>query len=498
MNEYLLELRNITKYFSNNRVLDDVTLCVMPGEVLALVGENGAGKSTLMKILMGIYRSDSGGIFLNGHHLQITSPKQALDMGIQMIHQELSPVLDMTIAENIFAGAEPARKVFGLISIVDKMRMESEAKNALSQVGLNIEPGQRMRSLSIAQMQMVEITKAVSRSAKLIIMDEPTSALTEKETHILFDKIRQLRANGVSIIYISHKLDEIFEISDRISVLRDGRMIDTIPANQVDRNGLISRMVGRDLTSIYPKREVPIGDVLMEIKGLTWKKRVHDVSFFVRRGEILGVAGLVGAGRSETMSTLFGVLKKDAGEIFRNGQKVHIGKPSHAVSLGMAYITEDRRTSGLNLIGSIKHNISSVYLRKFTKRRLLNEKVERTVADRYIGALDIRTDSREKRVQLLSGGNQQKVAIAKWLVGDPEVIIMDEPTRGIDVGAKHDIYELIGELAAKGKAIVMISSEMPEVMGMADRIVVLADGHMVGSVERADFNQERILGMQFA
>ena len=497
MSGYLLELQNIVKAFSGNLVLDDVTLNVRPGEVLALVGENGAGKSTLMKILMGIYNADSGGIFLNGQQVLISSPRQALDMGIQMIHQELSPVLDMTIAENIFSGAEPARRLFGLINLVDKRRMESEARDALNEVGLYAEPARRMRSLSIAQMQMVEISKAVSRSAKLIVMDEPTSALTEKETRILFEKIRLLRSNGVSVIYISHKLEEVLEISDRISVLRDGRMIDTVPTGQVSRDALISRMVGRDLTSIYPKREVPIGEILMEFKGLCWKNRVKNVSFFVRRGEILGVAGLVGAGRSETMSALFGVLKKDAGEIYRDGQKVYIRKPSQAVSLGMAYITEDRRVSGLNLIGSIKHNISSVYLRKLTRHHLLYEKNERTIADRYITALSIRTDSREKRVQLLSGGNQQKVAIAKWLVGDPDVIIMDEPTRGIDVGAKHDVYLLMGELAASGKAIIMISSEMPEVMGMADRIMVLADGRVSGFVERADFNQECILGMQF-
>lgn len=498
MNNYLLEMQNISKSFSGNRVLDDVTLQVKPGEVLALVGENGAGKSTLMKILMGIYSADSGDILLSGQQVHISSPIQALDLGVQMIHQELSPVLDMTVAENVFIGAEPQIKALGLIRLADKKQMLTQARLTLAQVGLEVSPSERMGNLSIAQMQMVEIAKAVSRSAKIIIMDEPTSALTQKEADILFSKISDLRADGVSIIYISHKLEEIFQISDRVSVLRDGKMICTLPTAEVNRDKLISLMVGREMTEIYPKRDVSIGDILMESRGISYKNRVHDVSFWVRQGEILGVAGLVGAGRSETMSALFGVLKKDAGDIYLRGEKVQIKRPSQAVKLGMAYITEDRKVSGLNLIASVKHNICSVYLPRFTSRRLLNDKKERISADEYIQKMKIRTDSREKSVGLLSGGNQQKVAISKWLVGDPDIIIMDEPTRGIDVGAKHDIYLLMGELAAQGKAIIMISSEMPELMGMSDRIMVLCDSHVSGFVNREDFNQERILQMQFA
>ena len=498
MDKYLLELRNITKAFSGNRVLEDVTLRIKPGEVHALMGENGAGKSTLMKILMGIHRSDGGEIILDGQNVQISGAKQALDLGIQMIHQELSPVLDMTIAENVYVGAIPTKKALGLVKVVDRRSMEAGAKQVLARVGLDVPPSQLMRSLSIAQMQLVEIAKAVSRNAKLIIMDEPTSALTEKETGILFNQIRRLREEGVSVIYISHKLEEIFEITDTVSVLRDGHMIETVATKDVDRDHLIASMVGRELTNIYPKQELPIGDVLLEVKNLNWRNRVKDVSFSVRRGEILGVCGLVGAGRSETMSAMFGVYKKDSGEVFIDGKKVEIKSPSDAVDLGMAYITEDRKVTGLNLIGSIKHNISTVYLKRLTKNRLLCEANEREAADKYIEAMKIRTDSREKRVQLLSGGNQQKVAVSKWLVGDPDIIIMDEPTRGIDVGAKRDIYLLMGELASKGKAIIMISSEMPEVMGMADRIMVLADGRVTGFVDRKDFDQERILGMQFA
>ncbi|MDD3109489.1 MAG: sugar ABC transporter ATP-binding protein [Eubacteriales bacterium] len=497
MTDYLLELRGITKSFSGNRVLDDVTLRVLPGTVHALIGENGAGKSTLMKVLMGIYSADSGTIMLGSRQVDIGSPRQALDLGVQMIHQELSPVLDMTIAENLFAGAEETRKFLGIFRVVDRKRMENEAIEALAQVGLHIVPGKRMRALSIAQMQMVEIAKAISRRAKLIVMDEPTSALTEKETEILFDRIRALRDQGVSVIYISHKLEEISEISDMISILRDGRMIETVSAKGITRDYLISRMVGRELTNFYPKREVPMGDVLFEARGIGFRSRVKDVSFNVRRGEILGVAGLVGAGRSETMSALFGVLKKDAGDIYLNGRKAVIKKPSQAVAQGMAYITEDRKATGLNLIATIKHNITSVYLRLFTRRRLLNETKEQNTADKYIQMLKIRTESREKPVQLLSGGNQQKVAIAKWLAGDPDIIIMDEPTRGIDVGSMHDIYTLMGELAARGKAIIMVSSELQELMGMADRIMVLADSRVTGFIDRKDFDQEKILGLQF-
>ncbi len=495
MDNYLLEMRGIIKAFAGNRVLDEVTLCVRAGEVHALLGENGAGKSTLMKVLMGIYQADAGDVLLNGRAVRIAGPKQALDMGIQMIHQELSPVLDMTIAENVYTGAIPTK---GPFKLVDDDAMTKGALAVLERVGLDVPPSTRMRSLSIAQMQLVEIAKAVSRNARIIIMDEPTSTLTERETEVLFDQIRRLKREGVAVIYISHKLDEIFEITDRISVLRDGHMIDTLDTKDADRNALISRMVGRELTNIYPKRNVPIGDTLLEVKGLCWKRRVKDVSFTVRRGEILGVCGLVGAGRSETMSALFGTVKKDSGDVFLAGKKVDIQSPRQAVDLGMAFITEDRQVTGLNLIDSVKHNITTVYLKRLTVKRLLSEKNERNAADRYIEAMKIRTDDREKRAGLLSGGNQQKVAVSKWLLGDPDVIIMDEPTRGIDVGAKRDIYVLMGELAARGKAIIMISSEMPEVMGMADRIMVLAEGRVTGFVDRADFNQERILSMQFA
>lgn len=493
----VLTLKGISKAFSGNRVLDDVTLAVRPGEVHALIGENGAGKSTLMKILMGIYGADKGEIILDGHAAAIGNPRQALDMGVQMIHQELSPVPDMTVAENVFIGAEIRRKAFGFLSLVNKKEMEKQAQQLTAQVGLFVKPDTRMGSLSVAQMQMVEIAKAIRSNAKIIVMDEPTSALTEKETRILFDNIRALKAKGVSIIYISHKLEEIFAVCDRISILRDGKLMETVETGRVDRDYLIAKMVGRDIQNIYPGRTAAIGDVLIEFKNICWSNRVKDVSFSVRRGEILGVAGLVGAGRSETMSAIFGVLPKDKGEIVREGKTITIKKPADAVAQGMAYLTEDRKITGLNLIASIKHNITSVYLKRFLRRRLLHDPNECKAADQYISLMKIRTDTREKLVQLLSGGNQQKVAIAKWLAGSPDIIILDEPTRGIDIGAKHDIYQLIADLADQGKAIIMVSSELPEVMGLSDRIMVMAEGTVTGFVERADFSEERILAMQF-
>lgn len=497
MEHYLLETKGIHKSFSNNKVLEDVSLRVLPGEVLALIGENGAGKSTLMKILMGIHQADQGEILMMEQRVQLFGPRRALALGIQMIHQELSPIPNMTVAENLFSGEEPVRKFLGLLKVLDRKKLFRMAADALGKVGLMIDPSTPMRDLSIAQMQLVEIARAVSRHARLIIMDEPTSALTESETRILFNIVRSLRDQGVSIIYISHKLEEIAAISDRISILRDGKMVDTLQTSLANRDDLITRMVGRELSSVYPKRTVKHGEVLAEFTDLRWKNRVRGVSFKVHRGEILGIAGLVGAGRSETMSALFGVIRKDAGEIVYKGQRVDISQPHHAVKLGMAYITEDRKATGLNLIGSVKQNITSIYLRKFTRHGLLHEWMERQAADEYIKEMRIKTDSRDKQVQLLSGGNQQKVAIARWLVGAPDLIIMDEPTRGIDVGAKHDIYELMVRLAEQGKAIIMVSSEMPEVMGMSDRILVMSDGRVAGVVERDDFDQERILAMQF-
>lgn len=496
MSEYVLEMQEITKVFSGNTVLDKVELKVRSGEVHALMGENGAGKSTLMKILMGIYQKDGGKVFLDGRQVEFSNPKHALEHGIAMIHQELNPVLDMKICENVFMGKEPYKRIAG-IKMVDKVSMREETEKYLEYVGLDKNADTVMRSLSVAQTQMVEIAKAISWDAKIIIMDEPTSAITDREVEILFRLIDRLKKQGVSIIYISHKLDEIYRICDTLTVFRDGKYIGRDKKEEMGSEKLISMMVGRQIEDVYPKTEVPIGEVVLEVKGLTFEDKVRNASFKLHRGEILGIAGLVGAGRSEMVETIFGLHKKTAGEIYVHGEKVEITAPGVAIRKKIGLVTEDRKVSGLNLIGSIRENICSVSIRDLLSCHLTSKKKECEVTDYYIDKMKIKTSSREKKVELLSGGNQQKVSISKWLLGNPDIIIMDEPTRGIDVGAKRDIYLLMGELVAAGKAVLMISSEMPEVMGLSDRIIVLSNGSITGEVKRCDFDQEVIMKMQF-
>lgn len=492
MSEYVLEMRDITKRFSGNAVLENVHLKIRRGEVHALLGENGAGKSTLMKILMGIYQKDSGEILLDGETVKITSPHQGLQLGIAMIHQELDPILDMSIAENVFIGKELTRH-----GTVDQRAMQKKTNELLKQVGLDVPSSRTMRGLSVAQMQMVEIARAISWNARILIMDEPTASLTEREVEVLFQLIRQLISQGTSIIFISHKMDEIFRICDRVTVLRNGQFIGTESIAETTSDHLISMMVGRDVGEVYPKQSALIGDVVFEVQNLTVPGWIQNVSFQVRRGEILGVAGLVGAGRSEMMEAIFGLRKKQSGSIAVHGKPVRITSPKVAVENKIAFVTEDRKVTGLNLIGTVRENVTIVNLRALTKMRLLHRPNENRATATCIDQLKIKTHSAETQVGFLSGGNQQKVAIAKWLLSAPDVIIMDEPTRGIDVGAKRDIYLLMNELAKAGKAIIMISSEMPEVIGMSDRIMVLADGQMMGIVNRCDFNQEVLMQMQF-
>ena len=495
--EYVLEMKNISKTFPGVTALDHVQLQVKPGEVHALMGENGAGKSTLMKILMGIYTKDPGGeILFDGKPYHASNPREAMDTGIAMIHQELNPVLDMKICENVFMGKEPYKRIAG-IKMVDKVSMREETQKYLEYVGLDKNADTVMRSLSVAQTQMVEIAKAISWDAKIIIMDEPTSAITDREVEILFGLIDRLKKQGVSVIYISHKLDEIYRICDTLTVFRDGKYIGRNKKEEIDSDKLISMMVGRQIDDVYPKTEVPIGEVVLEVKGLTFEDKVRNASFKLHRGEILGIAGLVGAGRSEMVETIFGLHKKTAGEIYVHGEKVEITDPKVAIRKKIGLVTEDRKVSGLNLIGSVRENICSVSIRDLLSYHLTSKKKECEVTDYYIDKMKIKTSSREKKVELLSGGNQQKVSISKWLLGNPDIIIMDEPTRGIDVGAKRDIYLLMGELAAAGKAVLMISSEMPEVMGLSDRIIVLSNGTITGEVKRCDFDQEVIMKMQF-
>lgn len=488
--EYILDMQNISKTFPGVKALDNVQLQVRPGEVHALMGENGAGKSTLMKILMGIYTMDEGGsITFNGQPYKVHNPKEAMDTGIAMIHQELNPILDMTVYENIFVGREIRKN-----GLVDKKAEIEEAKKLIAECGLHVSPTEILRHLTVAQCQLIEIIKAISVNAKVIIMDEPTAAITDREVELLFGHIRRLKEKGVSIIYISHRMDEIFAICDSITVYRDGTFIGRGETSELDEAALIRMMVGREITDVFPKLEAKIGETLLEANHITREDgRVKDVSINVRRGEILGIGGLVGAGRSELVEGIFGMHRLSCGEIIVKGKKVTVHAPKDIIKEGVALVTEDRKVTGLNLTGSVNDNISMVAIRKTLVNGLYSKVKARKLSKEYIDMLKIKTPSGDQIVGNLSGGNQQKVVISKWLLNDPDVIIMDEPTRGIDVGAKRDIYLLIGSLVQQGKAVIIISSEIPELMGVCDRIVVMAEGHLSGELSREEFSQESIM-----
>jgi inositol transport system ATP-binding protein len=487
--EYLLEMKSISKSFSGTYALQNVSLRLRPGSVLALMGENGAGKSTLMKILSGIYRPDEGEILIKGERVTINSPRDSLNLGISMIHQELTPIDEMTIAENIFLGREPTR-----MGVVWYAEMYRRTRELFDQIGIPLDPKTRMKDLKVSDIQLVEIAKAVSYDSDIIIMDEPTSAITDREVHQLFRVIRDLKSKGKGIIYISHKMDEIFEISDDIMVLRDGQFIDSKPAGETNNKELITMMVGRELKDIFPGNRPEPGEVVLEVKGLTKHKWFHNVSFELRKGEILGFAGLMGSGRTEVMEALFGIVPFDSGEILLEGKPIRFRKPAEAIGSGLAFVTEDRKVQGLNLLASIKHNITISSLPKVSSRiGVLQNRQENKVAEEYIQMLRIKSQSRDQWVKFLSGGNQQKVVIAKWLMTNPRILIMDEPTRGIDIGAKTEIYKLMNELVHQGYSIIMISSELPEVIGMSHRVVVFHNRTVAGVLERDEATQEKIM-----
>lgn len=487
--DYLLEMKSISKSFSGLKALHNVSLRLRPGSVLALMGENGAGKSTLMKILSGIHRPDEGEIFIKGNRVTIDSPRDALKLGISMIHQELTPINEMTVAENIFLGREPTR--MGVLWYAELYRW---TKELFDQIGIQLDPQTKMKDLKVSDVQLVEISKAVSYDSDIMIMDEPTSAITDREVNRLFRVIQDLKSRGKGIIYISHKMNEIFQIADDITVLRDGQYIDTKPAGQTNNKELISMMVGRELKDIFPGQKSAPGEVVLEVKGLTKAKWFHNVSFQLRKGEILGFAGLMGSGRTEVMEALFGMTPYDSGEILLEGRRVHFKTPSEAIKNGIAFITEDRKVEGLNLPSSVKHNITISSLSKVSSRAgVLQPKQENKIADYYIESLRIKTPSRDQWVQYLSGGNQQKVVIAKWLMTNPRILIMDEPTRGIDIGAKTEIYKLMNDLVHEGYSIIMISSELPEVIGMSHRIVVFHNRTVAGELNQDEATQEKIM-----
>jgi len=487
----ILELKGIIKRFPGVLALDNVQFSLNAGETHVVVGENGAGKSTLMKIINGLYQPDEGEILLEGRNVKLHSPRDALRLGISMIHQELSPVLDMTVGENIFIGCEPSR--FGFVK---KREMYKQGRDLLASLGIDIKPEKTMRELPVAQMQMVEIAKAISYNSKIIIMDEPTSAISDKEVGVLFQIIAALKEKNVGIIYISHKMDEIFRIADRITVMRDGKYIGTYPAGELDRNTLISLMVGRELNHLFPEKRSTPGEVILKVNNLGLQGFFENVSFELRRGEILGVAGLMGAGRSEMAETIFGIRQASAGEVVFNGRRGIFKNPAEAIKNRMAMITEDRKKTGLNTRTSVKKDMTIVRLKDFCRLgQFISTIRENAGADQGIRQLNIKTPSRNQIVNNLSGGNQQKLIIARWLMSEPELFIMDEPTRGIDVGAKYEIYSIICELASQDKAVLMISSELPEILGLCDRVVVMREGRMTGELDKDQISQEKIMSL---
>ena len=499
MAEYKLELKGICKSFPGVKALDNVQLSVRHGTVHALMGENGAGKSTLMKCLFGIYKMDAGEIYLDGEKIEVKDPDDAMSKGIAMVHQELQPVLARSVGENLFLGRFPTKN-YGPLKVIDHKKMYEDTKMWLDEVGMDFDPKAQLGSLSIGQMQSVEIAKAVSHQAKVVIFDEPTSSLSDKEVDALFRIMNDLRDKGVAMIYISHKMDEIKRIADDITVMRDGGYVGTWPAAEMTTDQIIAKMVGRELTNVYPPKKNEIGDVILEVKDLCsiHEKSFQHISFKLRKGEILGFGGLVGAQRTELMEGIFGIRGVASGEIYIHGKKVNIKHPIDAMNAGIGLITEDRRGNGIFGCLSIKDNVGvSVYNKYLKAGFVLNHKEINKVVDESIEKLRIKTPSMKEHIANLSGGNQQKVIVSRWLANDPDVLIMDEPTRGIDVGAKHEIYEIMADLAKQGKAIIMISSEMAELLGMSDRVCVMCNGRLTGEItEKDEMTQANV--MQFA
>ena len=484
-----ISMENIYKAFGTNQVLTGVDFELIDGEVHALMGENGAGKSTLMNVLTGLHSLDQGSITIDGIETYFTSPKEAEKAGITFIHQELNIWPEMTVLDNLFIGKE-LKSTFGLLKTKE---MKTLAKEQFDKLAVSIPLDKEAGACSIGEQQMIEIAKALMTDAKIIIMDEPTAALTEREIEKLFQVIASLKKDGVSIVYISHRMEEIFAICDRITVMRDGKTVDTKAIPETSFDEVVKKMVGRELTDRFPQRDAKIGETVLEVKGISKAGVFQNVSFSVRSGEIVGFSGLMGAGRTEIMRAIFGLDKLDIGEIWLNGKKEVIKKPEQAVRLGIGFITEDRKDEGLILDFSIKENMVLPTLYSFAPKGIINEKSELDFVNMLSKRLTVKTQSAETRVGNLSGGNQQKVVIAKWVGIGPKLLILDEPTRGVDVGAKREIYQLMNELTSRGVAIIMVSSELPEVLGMSDRILVVHEGKISGELARAEATQEKIM-----
>ncbi len=476
------------KAFGGIQALDDVGFDLRSGEVHVIMGENGAGKSTLIKILAGAYRADKGEILIDGKTVEIPSPLAAHHHGVRVIYQEFNLVPGLTVAQNLFLGEPPEKAGF-----LDHRQTLAAARAALQKVGVNIDPARRVKYLSVAEQQMVEIVKAISSNVRILVLDEPTAALTERETERLFSIIADLKKQGVGMIFISHRFDEVYRLADRITVMRDGKYVGTWAAGEIKPDEVIRQMVGRELKEMFPKVTVPISDPVLKVEGLSLPGKFENVSFEVKKGEILAFTGLMGAGRTEVVRTLYGAERRSAGRVWYEGKEVRIDSPSDAMALGWGLVPEDRKRQGIIPMMPIRGNILLGPVDDVSTAGVIHGGKARGLVDSFIKLLRVATDSREKKVSLLSGGNQQKVILARWLARQPKLLILDEPTRGIDVGAKAEIHRLMGEFVAKGNAIIMVSSELPEVLGMADRILVMHEGRLVKTFDRGQATQEEIM-----
>ena len=485
----VLQMKGVKKYFPGVKALDGVDFELKKGEIHALLGENGAGKSTLIKILTGIYSMTEGSIHIKGEEVHMKSVKDARENRIAAIHQEICLVPYISVARNIYLGRELRNK----LGLMDDKTMEAETQKLLDQLGMDIDASKEVRQYSIAQQQLIEIAKALALDAEILLMDEPTSSLTEKEVTNLFETIRRLKDSGTSIIYISHRMEELFVLSDRVTVLRDGQYIGTYVTQETTREELVAAMVGRQLTEFYVKDSVPQDEVYLEVKNLSRNGVFQDVSFTLRKGEILGVSGMVGAGRSEVARAIVGIDAKNGGEVLLEGKSLNIQKPIDAINAGIVLIPENRKEEGLVLENSVRFNTTLAVLKQFIRGIFWNRKKEEEIVDWHINSLKIRTPHQEQLILNLSGGNQQKVVIAKWLATEPKVLIMDEPTRGVDVGAKAEIYTIMNSLAKQGISIIMISSDLPEIINMSDRVLVMREGKLAGILDKDEIGQEQIM-----
>ncbi|WP_341279299.1 sugar ABC transporter ATP-binding protein [Paenibacillus sp. FSL H8-0537] len=488
--EYLIEMTGINKSFSSVQVLKNAAFRLKAGEIHALMGENGAGKSTLMKILTGVYKADAGIIQVKGKERTFANPTEAENSGVAIIHQELNIIPKLTVAENMFLGRQ---LVYGRTGILRDKEMKKKTREYMQRLGVELDPDAVAESLSIGQQQMIEIAKALSKNAEVLIMDEPTAALTDREIESLFQIMNQLRGEGVGIVYISHRMEEIFRMCDEISVLRDGSFLGTEQTANTTVQHIVRLMVGREIGDRYPQRHAVIGEERLRVNGLSDGKKLNDISFSVKAGEIVGVAGLMGAGRTEIMRLLFGADKKKKGQVWLDGKIVNISDPASAIAAGIVFVTEDRKHQGLILNMSVRENLSLTNYPFIADKGIISSGKEQELSEQMIKRFNIRTRDAEQTVKSLSGGNQQKIAIGKWLGKLPKVFIMDEPTRGVDVGAKKEIYSMMNELSEQGVAIIMVSSDLPEVLGVSDRVIVVHEGHIASVLDKTQMNQEAIM-----